>query len=344
MNRLSQIIITAGCSTAVLASHAATAFAADAAAPVRVSTAEMTREAEAAIDRALRFLDSTQNPDGSWGTQYKSAETALALMAFMVKGHFPGRGQYGAKLDKGINYLLSVGRQKGGFLGGGHQGMYEHGLATLALSEAWGESDNDQIRDVLKKAVEVILRAQNPQGGWRYSPQPTDADISVTVMMVVALASASEAGILVPEKHIDRAAKYVLDCQHPSGGFTYQAKSGPPNFARTGAGVLSYFMAGQRTTPGVKKGLDYLTKYEDTKFQNVQWYFYAHYYAAQATYQAGDQYFQPWYPKIRDALLAKQRSDGGFSGADGGAGPAYSTSLAVLILGIPYRFLPIYQR
>jgi squalene cyclase len=312
--------------------------------PSRVSVAELTPQAEAAIDRALRYLDSTQNPDGSWGATYKNAETALALMAFMVKGHFPGHGQYGGKLDKAISYLLAQGREHGGYLGSQHQGMYEHGLATLALSEAWGESDNDEIKEVLKKAVDVIFRAQAESGGWRYSPQPTDADISVTVMMIVALSSAKEAGILVPDKHIDRALKYVSECQHPLGGFTYQAKSGLPGFARSAAGTLSFLIAGQRNEIGTKKGLEYLIKSDETKFQNTQYYFYAHYYAAQSMYQAGDAYYQPWYPKIRDALLSKQRADGAWGSPDAGASPAYSTSLSVLILGIPYRFLPIYQR
>lgn len=323
---------------------AAPVMAAEAPNSSHVSVAELTPQAEASIDRALRYLESTQNADGSWGAQYKNAETALALMAFMVKGHFPGRGTYGGKLDRAISYLLAQGREHGGYLGSVHQGMYEHGLATLALSEAWGESDNDEIRDVLKKAVDVIFRSQAANGGWRYAPQPNDADISVTVMMIVALSSAKEAGILVPDKYIDKAVKYVSECQHPLGGFTYQAKQGPPGFARTGAGVLSYFMAGQRNEIGTQRGLEYLLKYDESKFQNVQWYFYGHYYAAQSMYQAGDRYYQQWYPKIREALLSKQRADGAWGSPDGGATPNYSTSLAVLILGIPYRFLPIYQR
>ena len=309
----------------------------------RVQVAELSREAEAAIDRGLRFLESTQNADGSWGATYKNAETALALMAFMVKGHFPGRGQYGAKLDRGIAYLIQRGREKGGYLGSQRQGMYEHGLATLALSEAWGESDNDQIRDVLKKAVDVIFRSQAPNGGWRYSPQPGDHDLSVTVMQLMALASAKEAGILVPDKVLDQGVRYVIACQHPLGGFAYQP-GGAPGFARTAAGVMSLYMAGERNSPSIKRGLDYLLKTDDGKFNSVQWYYYSHYYSIQAMYQAGDAYYQRWYPQIRNALLGKQRPDGSWGNPDSGASSAYSTSISILILGVPYRFLPIYQR
>ena len=87
--------------------------------------------------------------------------------------------------------------------------MYEHGLATLALSEVWGMSDNAKLRDSLKRAVQIILRSQNREGGWRYHPRPEDADLSVTVMQIVALASAREAGIYVPDETIEKALSFV---------------------------------------------------------------------------------------------------------------------------------------
>ena len=56
-------------------------------------------------------------------------------------------------------------------------------------------------------------------------------------------------------------------------------------------------------------------------------------------YQAGDAHYRPWYPRIRETLLKKQAADGSWSD-DHGIG----TQMAILILGVPYRFLPIYQR
>jgi len=318
--------------------------AARAAEPRRIGTTELTPETTAAIDQALRWLAANGNEDGSWGSTYRVAETSAALMAFMLKGEFPGRGMYGARLDKAVTFLVRRGQEQGGYLGGKQQGMYEHGLATLALSEVWGESDKDEIKDVLKKAVEVTLRSQNREGGWRYSPQPTDADISVTVIQIVALASAKEAGIHVPDSVLTNAVIYVQKCQHPLGGFAYQP-GGVPGFARSAAGVMSLFMAGQRNTTAAARGLDYLIKAPDTKFSATQYYFYAHYYAMQALYQAGDDArYRDWYTQIRDQLLKRQRQDGAWPASDGGTTSAFSTGMACLILGVPYRFLPIYQR
>ena len=190
--------------------------------------------------------------------------------------------------------------------------------------------------------MDVTIRAQNSQGGWRYNPEPRDADLSMTVMHTVALNSAKEAGISVPDKILDKAVKYVESCQDKtSGGFGYSGPSGP-GFARTGAGVMSLIMCGQRDHPGVQRGMKFLNTYPDQKFTGGSHFLYGNYYAIQCMYQMGESHFNSYYPRIRDALLQKQnKSDGRWSIKEG---DTYSTSMAILILGVPYRFLPIYQR
>ena len=205
-------------------------------------------------------------------------------------------------------------------------------------------SRREEVRDVLKRAVGVILRAQSPQGGWRYQPRPNDADVSVTVMQIVALSSAKEAGIHVPAKVIERAVRYVTRLQAtPSGGFGYQGPS-DPGFPRSAAGVMSLLMAGERDSKEVLMGLEYLRRFPASKFTSGDFYFYAHYYAVQAMYQAGEAPYQEWYPKIRDAMLAKQHKDGSWTGGGEEGDPTYATAMAILTLGVPYRYLPIYQR
>ncbi|MBM4163656.1 MAG: terpene cyclase/mutase family protein [Lentisphaerae bacterium] len=314
----------------------------------QVETAKLSPEVRVAIDRGLVFLASHQRDDGriegrgTGGRQHPVCDTALALMAFMVQGHVPGRGEYGKTMDAAIAYLVSVAETRLGYMGGS---MYEHGLATLALSEAWGHSKNTKIRDALRAAVDVTLRAQNGAGGWRYQPQPVDADLSITVMQLVALNSAKEAGIAVPDQTIRKAVDYVLKCWNPAGGgFCYQPSGGEesPRFATTAAGVMSLIMSGQRDHPSTRRGLAVLVAYPDVKFKAGQKYFlYAHYYAVQDMYQAGDTFFQPWYSKIAASLVNEQWKDGSWNIEEG---PIFSTGMAILILGVPYRFVPIYQR
>ena len=310
----------------------------------KVQVAELSPQAEQAIERGLRYLAAKQNRNGSWGDRHHVAITSLSLMAFMLKGHFPKTGPHGPALEKALGFLLKRADEGAGYLGTHNQGMYEHGLATLALSEVWGMSDHKKIRDALKRAVDVILRAQNRDGGWRYHPRPVDADISVTVMQVVALASAAEAGILVPDEVIKKALAYVKRCQHRfDGGFGYQPGN-TPRFSSSAAGLMSLLMCGERGTKPVERGLSYLKRLPEGKFQKERWYLYGHYYAIQAMYQAGESHYKAWYPHIRDALLAKQKKDGSWTSPSGEGDPCYGTAMAILILGVPYRFLPIYQR
>ena len=302
-----------------------------------------------AISRGLDFLgkEGVQNSDGSWGgDQNRVAETSLSLMAFMLQGHVPGRGRYGRTMDNAITYLLNIGQAQRGYIGTprNHAGMYEHGLAVLALSEAWGQSKNPRIKTALRRAVDIVLRAQNHEGGWRYNPEPRDADLSMTVMQLVALNSAREAGIAVPQTTIDKATEYVLSCQdEASGGFRYMPGGGEPGFARTAAGVMSLIMCGQRNHKATQRGIAFLKAYPEQKFERgFSRFHYSHYYAVQSMYQSGDADFRAWYPKISATIIESQNKDDG--SWKGNHGQAYGTALSILILGVPYRFLPIYQR
>lgn len=297
----------------------------------------LTPETERAIDRGLHYLAGIQHPDGSWGARYKVGITALSLMAFMARGHLPGSPTYGDKLDDAIGFLVKQSRIKGGYLG---VNMYEHALATLALSEAWGMSSRDDLRDCLKRTVNVILQAQSPVGGWRYEPRPTDADVSATVMQIVALASAKEAGIYVPSQVIERAFSYVQSLRHEqSGGFGYQSSEPNPKFGRTAAGVMSLILCGAPKSSAVKRGVNYLMK--QPHFRDAERKLYGHYYAVQVMFHAGKKEFLRWYPRVRNSLISKQRRNGSWQRRQD---QGYSTAMAILILSVPCQYLPIYQR
>ena len=315
---------------------------------LRTETVRLATEASEAISQGLEWLSKEQNEDGSFGGRgHTVADTSLALMAFMLPGHVPGRGRYGKNMDDAITFLIKHSQNQRGYLGtpSNHAGMYEHGLAVLALSEAWGQSKNGKLRDTLRRAVDITLRAQNKQGGWRYSPEPNDADLSMTAMHIVALNSAKEAGISVPDTTMRRATEYVLSCQNKNnGGFAYTARDGQgdPGFARTAAGVMSLIMCGQRRHPATRRGMAYLKAYPEKKFSyKFNRFHYAHYYAIQCMYQSGEDEFRLWYPRVSAAILDAQDSSGKWTSSHGGH---FGTPMSILILGVPYRYLPIYQR
>jgi hypothetical protein len=182
-------------------------------------------------------------------------------MAFMVKGEFPGFGRNGAALDRAKDFLLKKAEEsQTGYMGG----MYEHGLFTLAMSEMWGMTnnidDNKKIQTALECAVQVILRAQSPLGGWRYHARPDcGQDTSVTAMVFVSLASARQAGILVPTETIDRVVGYLRDqvWNEKTGGFGYQGSNGS-TLACTGGGAYAAQLCGMRDTEWVQAAIRYL--------------------------------------------------------------------------------------
>jgi hypothetical protein len=304
---------------------------------------ELTPPAEAAIDRGLAYLVKVQKEDGSWHDMYPVGNTAGVLMAFMVKGHFPGEGPYAPTLNKGLDYLLKQSKTApDGYVG---DAMYEHGLATLAFSELWGmcKEKDDEVKKALHLAVRVLQRSQSMLGGWRYNPDGTDADTSSTSMQVVALASAREAGAPVRKETMEKATQFYELCwESDSGGFRYAPWRIGPNFPRTAASTYALMLCGQRNSEMVKGGLRYLLNLPQGAFQGNEYYFYAHYYAIQVMVQAGQTQYKKWYPRIRDALILKQHVEGSWTG-DSGCKPL-GTAMAIIVLGAPYRFIPIYQR
>jgi len=295
------------------------------------------RQTRSAIEKGLDYLQDVQHENGRFADKNPVAVTAVSLIAFMVNGHLPGEAPYGEAMNNGIEYLLKS-QDEGGYIG---SSMYAHGLATLALSEVWGLTErNDEVKGVLKSAVQLILHAQNKEGGWRYWPRPTTADVSVTAMQIVALASARQAGILVPDRTIERAVRYVKSCHdEASGGFNYQPRPhSNPAFGRTAAAVTSMMMSGKPDAKEVKAGVEYLLSKSDEKFKKTGHYSYSQYYAIQVMHRTGEETFSKWYPKIRNALLKKMNGKGAISGG------SYSTAMGLIVLGMPRRFVPAYQR
>ncbi len=316
--------------------------------PERSAADLITDRTQAAIDAGLAYLVTRQNDDGSFGSGGYGRNVgvcALAGMAFMASGSTPDRGPLGEQCQRVVNFLLNH-AQDDGFIvlpeSASHGPMYGHGFATLFLAEAYGMTMRADIREKLKKAVQLIVDSQNDEGGWRYQPQPHDADISVTICQIMALRAARNAGLYVPKATVDACIEYVKRSQNPDGGFMYLPTGGPSAFPRSAAGIVALYTAGY-DGPEIKKGLEYLVQEVPRgRFNRHGHYYYGQYYAVQAMWHAGGEYWQKWYPAIRDELLALQREDGAWM--DDAVCAEYGTAMACIILQMPNNYLPILQR
>jgi len=319
------------------------------AAPSEFAYELITPATQLSIDKGLRFLAERQHDAGSIGTHnYRKnvAVCALAGLAFMSQGSTPNRGQYGKNVAKCVEFLLNS-THEDGFIAvenfTSHGPMYGHGFATLFLAECYGMTMRDDIREKLAKAVRLIVETQNEDGGWRYQPRKDDADLSVTICQVMALRAARNAGIFVPKETIDRCTDYVRNSQNEDGGFRYLIHGGPSQFPRSAAGVVALYMAGIYEGEEIERGLDYLMEHLPRGNVPVQeaHYYYGHYYAVQAMWHAGGDYWKTWYPAIRDELISLQRPNGSWFSA---ICSEYGTGMACIILQLPNNFLPIIQR
>lgn len=320
--------------------------------PAAVDTVVVDGPTESVINGALRYLAQQQGANGAWSGpgrrgDHPVAMTGYTLLAFMAAGNLPEEGDYARQVSAGMQFLLDSLQPDGTFRGvDGSKYMYNHGIATLALAELYGQTRSLAMRPKLERAIKLIVTTQSERGdnrgGWRYRPMPGDADISVTVMQVVALRAAKNGGIDVPQQTIDDAIDYVRRCKAGGGGgFSYQAGRGPDGFARTAAAIYSLQVCGQYDDPLVAAGSEYLF---DKNKPNQQWWTYGCNYAAPAQYMIGGPTWKRWYAFMKDELMRTVRREGDLCYWNGDVSPVYCTAVHMTILAMPWHYIPLYQR
>jgi len=308
-----------------------------------------TRRVDRAVQTGMDYLLSRQNNDGSfrssrWGRNV--AVCGLVGLSMLSRGVRSGQGDLGRAV-RGIGEFILDACQDSGFISiegtSSHGPMYEHGFATLFLAELYGADKALDIRDRLSRAVELIVRTQNGQGGWRYEPRPIEADLSVTVCQIMALRAARNAGIYVPNETIDKALDYVRRSQNPDGGYMYQLSGSESRFALTAAAIVALNSAGVYEGDDINQAFGFLnTNFDNNRtLQRNTYFYYAHYYSVQAFWIRGGDAWQNWYSQVREIVLNMQNDDGSWFDH---SGPEYGTAMACLILNMPRTVLPIFQR
>jgi hypothetical protein len=315
-------------------------------------------EVDRGIARGLAWLVKRQDPaTGRYEGALGYTHTALASMALMAAGHLPGRSEYGEHVRKGILYLAGVAEKEKGYFGNEGKGrMYAHGICSLALSEAYGmmptEEENRRVKDALEAANRVTFgaqvtdkRKQKDYGGWRYDPRPTDADLSVTVWLVLALRSSQNAQLPIPEEVMTRAMGYVrATWEKGKNSYSYQPGNNQSPSMRC-AGVVAMLAMGQNEEADLRKrheaSMEFLADFDPRK--ETQYFYYQSYYVATAANMIGERQREAFLPRMEKALLGLQKEDGSFEKNGGYDGGVYATAFALLTLSIRYQYLPIYQ-
>lgn len=316
------------------------------------------RDVREMYERGLQYLATTQSENGDWtggGGEQGPGVTGLGLMVFLASGEDPNFGLYSNNVRRACRNIITQQNGSTGYFGGS---MYHHGFGMLGLAEAYGAVDDrslwpegkakDQrsIGAALELAVRAAITSQkkNPLGAWRYSPDATDGDTSVSGAVLVGLLASRNAGIEVPDEVIDKAISYYTKMTATSGQVAYSGGIGgfDESLARISIATLVYAIARRKDLPQFKSTLGYLVnKWEFTGPSGFGWMEYQHYYQAQALFQGDVDTWEKWNKLLIRQFKTQQLPDGSFKGQ---FGPATSTSLSLLAVALNFRFLPIYER
>lgn len=331
-------------------------------------------EVNQALIKALDWLASKQQKDGTW-PGHETAYAGLSLMAFV--GAKCVQKDYSANIQRAIGYLKSQympgskypENSKDADRYGGTMGtydMYEHAIATLGLVEALADLNDESLEPMAREAIELILRSQNTEhkpptlrgpvkhdsqsyGGWRYSPDSTDSDISITGWQILALKAAANAGFIIPEHVFPAAARFVRSLfGKEDGSFCYDSpdeRGG--SCARAGMGALSLQLSGYPKDPTIPPAIRFMQNHPPR--WNVEepgngYPFYYWYYGTRVMYLTGGDDWRIWKDWMCRFLVDHQNQDGSWDGAESEEDlDTYRVALGALMLEICCGHVPVYM-
>ncbi|HET6324301.1 MAG TPA: squalene--hopene cyclase [Planctomycetaceae bacterium] len=312
------------------------------------------RDVREMYDRGLSYLATTQREDGGWpnSMQEGPGTVGMGLMVFLASGEDPNFGLYSVHVRRALRNIIAGQDAETGYLG---QSMYHHGFGMLALAEAYGTVDDrtlwpsgKNVRSIgasLELAVRCAITSQknNSQGAWRYSPDSTDADTSVSGAVLVGLLAARNAGIEIPDQAIDKAISFYRQMTSPSGQVAYAGLGGfDESMARVSIATLVYSVARRKDLSEYKSTLGFLKdRIDGGPDQGRGYEDYTRYYQAQALFQGDVEAWERWNKLLVRKLKQAQQRDGSIEGQ---FGQTTSTSFSLLALAVNFRFLPIYER
>lgn len=290
---------------------------------------------EVAVMRALRWLKTMQNADGSWGSSgtFKTALTGMAVLVFLAHNEIPAPDtEFGPTSKRGIAYLVdSLG--KGEFFRDRDGNNYSHPIGVYALGEAYAMTRDQHVKSAVKRAIRPIIRGQNTGNGWDYGmAQTVRTDCSYSGWCAQAVNAVHFSGVSVPglDECYERT-KHAFDSVYCGDGqFCYQSENGgsPSGHpADTSIAVFCMQMLEQHENPKVKAAMRYLSActYDFAHWEDQPWEdgrdnpspVYYWYYLTQAKFQAGDETFRDWNKLFLPELMRRQlviRGEGGSSG------------------------------
>lgn len=334
---------------------------------------EITVESEAAAEAGLEWLARNQTAQGNWQSNDLGL-VGLGALAFLSAGHAPDRGEYGDNVRLALEYIVKNAKPSG-LLNSADAGrdMYNHGLAVFVLTQAYGLTNDRQLSETLDRGIRLTIDIQCEDGSWDYRAERKQRghDLSLCVMQAKALRGATDIGLEIPPNTVEMAISAVRNYYKPMGGPDGKKYGDHPDAARPGAftyngggtttamaacGAVCLQEYGMYTDFRIQRSMDVVCQDIEQKMPvragHIPFDAYTMYYVAQGLYQIGGTRWKTYYPKIRNGTVQSQTrsgdptTNGAWEGGRVGGVPGklFGTSVAVFLLSIPNRYLPILQQ
>ena len=326
-----------------------------------------TAQTEAAVEAALRLLALRQQPDGTWdpvstgagqerkilghdrhgsGRRAVTGITGIAVLAMLGRGDTHQSGVYAENIARGLQALIDRQGSDGSLGGpaGTYARMYCHGIAALALSEAYALTRDPRLAQPTANALSYSARIQHPQtGGWRYQPGDT-GDMSQFGWQAMAMQSGKQAGLTFDHRIDDRLKAFLNSVRSGRGGLASYRPRLPASRTMTAEALASRLLLGHHVpNVEIREAESYLLQeLPGTESDNLYYW----YYGSLALHQLQSPAWQSWNQAMKSRLLGTQRPDGGWPTTTiwgGYGGEIYTTAMAALCLEVYYRHLTLHQ-
>jgi hypothetical protein len=348
---------------------------------------------EPAIENGLEYFSHSQFNDGHWSLHASpegasdpasmgslradTAATGLALLSYLAAGYTHQDEKYRDVVRRGVDWLVKHQQEDGNLAYHGSEpgydpnsdptNYYSHGIAAIALCEAYGMTQDRTLRGPAQKAIDFIVKSQDPsRGGWRYIAQQ-GSDTSVTGWQLMALKSAQMAGLEVPAETLQKVGHWLDLAQVPNRGTyvynpwnadDYRERAGraPSPTMTAQAMIMRMYLGQDHDEATLAQGADYLLAHlpEAAGQAAAESDCYYWYYATQAMYHMQGDYWKTWDARVTPLLRAGQVDRGPLKGSWNPREPVpdrwralggrhYVTSIHVLTLEFRYWHLPLFR-
>jgi len=324
-----------------------------------------------AVERALTWIEKHQFEDGHWSLHdfnkcckgHKKcnghgnvnsdvAGTGFGLLPFLGDGKTHLSGPHQGTVERGLKWLVEH-QQSSGELTTGKEGnarMYSHAIGAIALCEAYGLSQDPNLREPAQLSLDFIIKAQHKSsGGWRYQPNQA-ADTSVVGWQLMALKSGQIAGLQIPHESFSLVAEWLTRVEGKNkqrGQFRYQPGSGYSLAMTAEALLCRRYLGAALSDESIVQGANHLLKNLPQKNKESSYYWY---YATQFMFHLSPEYWNQWNDAQRDMLIETQIKDGQHFGTwnprdnwERQGGRLYTTSLRTMMLEVYFRHQPLYK-